>query len=144
MPSSKVGTKNDEFTLNIDLAPTILKAAGIDPPEAMQGKDFADLYLKENTPWRKEFFYEWPDPFNQKDWLPAAQALVRKDYKYIYWPQHDYHQLFHLKEDPMEMNDLRHNSSVSSLLDEMKSRFGILRAAAAGNLTDSNSIISPV
>jgi len=44
----------------------------------------------------------------------------------------------------MEMNDLRQNSSVSSLLAEMKSRFGILREAAAGNLTDSNAIISPV
>lgn len=61
MPSEVRGTTNDDFTLNIDLAPTILSAAGIPVPDFMQGRDISDLYLKkeeERLPWRKEFFYE--------------------------------------------------------------------------------------
>mmetsp|Transcript_31540 Transcript_31540/g.48386 ORF Transcript_31540/g.48386 Transcript_31540/m.48386 type:complete len:590 (-) Transcript_31540:12-1781(-) len=137
MPDSKRGGNNDDFTLNIDLAPTMLKAAGVEPPESMQGQDFADLYLKENTPWRKEFYYEWPDPFKQPTWIPAAEALVRKDYKYIYWPQHKYHQIYDMVNDPLELHDLRNDSSVSDVFSEMKSRFLVLKAEAAGIPTNS-------
>ena len=45
MPSNKKGTTNDDFTLSVDLAPTILAAAGIEAPKRMQGRDIADLYL---------------------------------------------------------------------------------------------------
>ena len=43
-PSHK-NTTNDDFTLNIDLAPTILHAAGIAAPPTMQGKNIAQHYL---------------------------------------------------------------------------------------------------
>ena len=56
------GTFNEEFTLNIDLAPTILSAAGISVPDRMQGNDMAELYLNPSgsiaQTWRKDFFYE--------------------------------------------------------------------------------------
>ena len=72
MPKEKVGTLDDSFTLNIDLAETILGAAGIKPPDVMQGRDISDLYLRTNEkndyhnsasvhkePWRKDFFYDF-------------------------------------------------------------------------------------
>ena len=37
MKKDLIGTRNDAMTLSIDLAPTMLKAAGISPPERMQG-----------------------------------------------------------------------------------------------------------
>jgi len=62
MPDEVRGTSNDEFTLNIDLAPTILSAAGISVPDRMQGSDMAELYLNPDgevaQSWRKDFFYE--------------------------------------------------------------------------------------
>ena len=36
------------------------------------------------TKWRTEFFYEHPMHTN-RDYIPASEALVRKDYKYFYW-----------------------------------------------------------
>lgn len=61
MADSVKGTTNDEFTLNIDLAPTILKAAGVPVPEKMHGRDMSELYLSpDRTDWRTEFFYEHP------------------------------------------------------------------------------------
>lgn len=78
MADSIKGTTNDEFTLNIDLAPTILRAAGIPIPDKMHGRDMSELYLSpDRTDWRKEFFYEHPI-ISTKNYVPASEALVRK------------------------------------------------------------------
>lgn len=79
MPKKKRGTVNDDFTLNIDLAETILGAAGLEAPKEMQGRDIADLYLEKprsTGPWREEFYYEFPQIMGQ---IPPSIALVRKD-----------------------------------------------------------------
>lgn len=130
MDAAKRGTTNDEFTLNVDLAPTILRFAGFEPPDVMQGRDMSELYLKENiTDWRKEFFYEHPN-VRDKDFIPASQALVRKDWKYFYWPEFDREQLFHIAEDPSEQNDLAADPKHADKLAEMRARFKELKEAA--------------
>jgi arylsulfatase len=106
MPTELVGTTNDEFTLNIDLAPTIISAVGGTVPDVMQGRDMAQLYLDAaNTIpiWRKEFLYEFHDTNPN---IPNSLALVNKEYKLIYWDDFNYTQLFHLTKDPYEENDL--------------------------------------
>lgn len=64
MSKDMIGTRNDDFTLSIDLAPTMLAAAGIDIPDRMQGTDMSVLYTKghsrKKVEWRKSFFYEYP------------------------------------------------------------------------------------
>ena len=55
LPKSKRGIVNDDYVLSIDLAPTILKAAGVEVPSTMQGRDFSDLYLKQDVDWRTEW-----------------------------------------------------------------------------------------
>jgi arylsulfatase len=45
MPKHRHGTTSDAWTLNVDLAPTILGAANIEPASFMQGRDISDLYL---------------------------------------------------------------------------------------------------
>ncbi len=47
---AKHGETNDDFTLNVDLAPTILATAGISPLPKMQGHDIAPLYLADKKP----------------------------------------------------------------------------------------------
>lgn len=120
LPESQRGQVNTEFTLNIDLAPTILAAAGIPIPASMQGRDMSTLYLGENTQaaaasWRKEFFYEWipglltPDIRPGKiTHIPAVFGLIGKVYKYFVYPQaHNYRQLFHVGgDDPFEEHDI--------------------------------------
>jgi arylsulfatase len=66
MPKEKRNTLDDSFTLNIDLVPTILGAAGVTAPPGMQGSDISLLYRqppstgKESSSWREEFYYEFP------------------------------------------------------------------------------------
>ena len=133
MPSSMKGTTNEEFTLSVDLAPTILATAGIEAPERMQGRDIGDLYLpivdEKPAPWRTEFFYEHPTLRN-KDFIPASQALVRKDWKYMFWPEDEVEQLFDLKKDPREERDLVSDPAHAKQLAEMRRRFKELKEAA--------------
>ncbi|MEM9021493.1 MAG: sulfatase [Planctomycetota bacterium] len=135
MDGSHHGTTNAEFTLSVDLMPTILNAVGIDVPEGVQGRDIADLYLvgpagtAPQVPWRTEFFYEHPT-LRDKDFIPASQALVRKDFKYMYWPEDDVEQLFDLVNDPIEENDLAASPQYAEKLEEMRERFNELKEAA--------------
>ncbi|MGE9267680.1 MAG: sulfatase family protein [Verrucomicrobiales bacterium] len=124
------GELREEMTLNVDLAPTILVATDSPVPAGMQGRDLAPLYLAEApSDWRKEFFYEHPI-IRDVDFIPASQALVRGDWKYFYWPDHEVEQLFDLRNDPREENDLAGKKEHAAKLAEMRQRFQELRTAA--------------
>jgi len=126
----KKGSTHEAITLNVDLAPTILTAAGIPVPDVMQGRDIAPLYLAAGPlSWRTEFFYEHPK-LRSDDFIPASEALVRTDWKYMFWPKHGYEQLFDLTNDPREENDLAGDPSHAARLNEMRTRFQQLSAQA--------------
>ena len=94
------------LALNIDVAPTILAAAGVAVPEAMQGRDLGPLYLSRTPPaWRDEFFYEHPT-ITSRERIPSSQGVIRQDWKYVDWPEFQYEQLFDLKKDPQEFRNL--------------------------------------
>jgi arylsulfatase A-like enzyme len=127
---AKQGGTRDHLVLNTDIAPTILAAAGIDPPARMQGTDIAPLYLSTTPPaWREEFFYEHA-VIKNPGFIPASQALVRKDWKYFYWPDHDFEQLFHIAHDPHEEHDLARDPTHHKKLQELRTRFHQAKAQA--------------
>jgi arylsulfatase len=134
MPTSVRNTTNDEFTLNIDLAETILGAANLPPHPRMQGRDIADLYLPERRnnletkPWREEFYYEFPGQASLNI-IPAANALVRKDFKLFHYPEWKTWQLFNLKDDPLEEVDLIEDPKYAAVVAEMKTRYAELQAS---------------
>jgi arylsulfatase A-like enzyme len=130
LPAEKRGVTRDEFALNVDIAPTLLAAAGLPAPERMQGKDLAPLYLAaEPPPWRQEFFYEHA-VIRDVNFIPASQALVTKEWKYFYWPDFKKEQLFHLAADPGEQNDLAAEPAQAERLAAMRRQFRALRDAA--------------
>ena len=100
------GATRDQLALNIDIAPTVIAAAGLPVPGVMQGLDLSPLYLKSAPPaWRDEFFYEHPT-ITSRDRIPASKGVVRRDWKYVYWPEFDAEQLFDLRRDPQEIRNL--------------------------------------
>lgn len=125
------GSVMDQFTLNVDLAPTILSAANVTPPRRMQGRDISQLYRSE-TPvsWREEFFYEHPI-VNNTSFIPSSQALVRRDWKYIYWPDFDAEELYHLAQDPHEEYNRINDPEVKTTLQELRERFAERKREAA-------------
>ncbi len=134
MPKDKVGTVDDNFTLNVDLAETILGAAGLKPHERMQGRDISDLYLQnrnegdedgptalERKPWRDEFFYEF-DYVDDERYIPSSRAVVQKKWKYIDFYNHGHEQLFDLEEDPLEFTDVKDDVKNSAIVAEMREK----------------------
>ncbi|WP_414660329.1 sulfatase family protein [Horticoccus sp. 23ND18S-11] len=130
LPADRRGRTDDAFTLNVDLAPTFLAAAGIKAPPRMQGRDLSPLYLAARKPdWRTEFFYEHAT-IRSIDFIPSSKALVRKDVKYLYWPDFKHEELFDLKADPEETENLAGKPENAARLAELRARFAELKQAA--------------
>ena len=130
MPAALRGQTNDDFTLNVDLAPTFLAAAGIAAPARMQGRALSSLYLASTAPaWRTEFFYEHATIKNIH-FIPSSEALVRKEVKYLYWPDFQHEELFDLTADRAETHNLAAAPNQAKTLASLRSRFAELKAAA--------------
>jgi arylsulfatase A-like enzyme len=133
MRSASRGSTNDAITLNVDLAPTILAAAGVAPPAGMQGRDVSALYLapagSARAPWRTEFLYEHPT-IRSKDFIPASEALVTRGWKFIVWPEFGVEQLFDLRNDPLEERDGVSDPANRARVEEMRTRLDTMRREA--------------
>lgn len=130
LPAARRGRIGDDFVLNVDLAPTLLGAAGVAAPVRMQGRDVAPLYLAEQKPaWRAEFFYEHAT-IRSRDFIPASEALVRKDFKYLLWPEFKHEELFDLKADPREERNRAGDPAYAATLAALRTRFAELKTQA--------------
>jgi len=126
LPSALRGTRRDQMVLNIDFAPTMLALAGVSIPGRMQGRDFGPLLRGESIPWRSEWFYE--HTYNTKPpRRPIAKSVgVRTQrWKYIRYTEPDppYEQLFDLRNDPVEQQNLAALSEHAGVLADMRSRW---------------------
>ena len=62
--------------------------------------------------------------------IPSSQALVRKDEKYVFWPDFNYEEFFDLKADPTETNNLVSSPARAAKVTEMRTRFAELKERA--------------
>ena len=126
LPEARRGITRDEFALNVDIAPTILEASSIKAPTTMQGRDLSPLYRSEQKPtWRSEFLYEFAAS-RKGAIISGSRAVVQKDWKYFYWPDHNVEQLFHVAADPFEQHDLANHPEHAKRLTEMRERMAML------------------
>lgn len=133
MPEAARGGTNDSFVLNVDIAPTLLAAAGVSAPATMQGRDFSPLYLGksggEAPAWRSDFLHEH-DVISNKNRIPSSRSVVSRDWKYTEWPDWGHEQLFDLKADPSELRNLAGDAASAGILERMRVRLRELLAAA--------------
>ncbi len=78
MPGQTRSEKNDRFISFIDLAPSMLSLAGIEPPAYLQGTSFLGRFRSENDP---EYLFTASDRFDEC--YDRSRAVRNGRYKYI-------------------------------------------------------------
>ena len=98
------GRRARQMVLNIDLAPSLLEAAGVPIPGNMEGQSFLPILKNADSPGRRAWLYEYfvDFPYN----TPDIRAVRTPDHIYI-----EYHgprppELYDLKQDSREKNNL--------------------------------------
>ncbi len=117
--------KAPQIALNIDIAPTILTMAGVTPPKTMQGVDLISL-LENKIPQRKDFFYQYYFLGGLR--LPREEGVITKDFKYMKYIEHNYEELFDIKHDPHETDNLANNPKYKMKLEELRIRYKELKS----------------
>ena len=74
----------------------------------------------------------------------TIRAVRTKDWKFIRYPQRNYSQLFNLKEDPLEINNLAANPSYNSKVAEMMELLEELHTSTNDTATLKPKIILPL
>lgn len=120
------GTRVNNLVQNIDFAPTFCQIAGIEPPEGFQGRSLKAIFDTPHKPWRTGIYYHYymyPNAFN----IPPHEGIRTKRYKLINFYRNDGYNLFDLKHDPKELNDLSKDPDYGSILEQMKTDLAALR-----------------
>jgi N-acetylglucosamine-6-sulfatase len=118
----KPGTKVTQMVQNIDIAPTLLAAAGVEQPKTakMDGRSFLPLLLGKSVHWRDhilyEYYWEWNFPAT-----PTVFAIRTERHKYIYYQGvWDHDGFYDLQTDPHERHNLINVPAYSEQIAAMK------------------------
>ncbi|MFP6586585.1 MAG: sulfatase, partial [Pirellulaceae bacterium] len=104
----KEGTVVDQVVANIDIAPTIMQAMGLQKPLHMDGESFLPLTQGTSIPWREYFLYVYYWEQNYPH-TPTHFSIRGNQYKYTtYYGLWDTDELFDIQADPLEQNNLIH------------------------------------
>ncbi|HEY3706575.1 MAG TPA: sulfatase [Terracidiphilus sp.] len=123
----KPGVNSEEMVLNLDIAPTLLDIAGVPVPSDMQGKSFLPLAEGRQVPWRKDWLYEYYEYPGFENVRPC-RGVRTGEYKLIhYFTEPQEWELYHVKSDPDEMNNLYGKPEFQQLTAQLKERMDALR-----------------
>ncbi|MBL8230156.1 MAG: sulfatase [Bryobacterales bacterium] len=116
----KAGRQIDGMALNIDIAPTMLDAAGLKPHAQMQGRSLMPLLEGKSRNWRKSILCEY---FMEQQFARVAswEAVRTERYKYIrYLDLKEMDELYDLQADPGEMKNLINDAGSRATLENLK------------------------
>ncbi len=128
----KQGSKSDEMVQNLDFAQTFLEAAGITPPEDMQGESLIPLLKGNSESWDREavyyHYYEYPGAHMVK----RHYGIVTIDYKMAhFYDDIDEWELYDRKKDTLELTNVYSDPNYSEIvkklhkeLDELRVKYG--------------------
>ena len=128
----KPGTRIDSLVQNIDLAPTLLTAAGVPVPKEVQGLPLEPV-LGGTTPadWRKDILYTYYDggtPQARGEYNMPRHMGVRDDrYKLISFYDYDAWEFYDLKIDPNELHNVYDKPEYAKEVARLKGRLAALK-----------------
>ena len=113
--------------LNIDVAPTLLHLAGVPVPSWMHGRSWLPLIEGESAAWREAFLYEYYE-YPAVHCARKNRGVRTNQWKLIhFWEQPEEWELYDLKADPDETNNLASRPAQAERIRELKSMLSNLR-----------------
>lgn len=150
--AAKSGRRETALVSSVDMAPTIVSLAGLQPPASMQGRDLSAVLAQtqDMSTWRETVFME--NLFLQKLIGPSKKAggdlasskLVQRNesyrthgirsgkWKYFVYYEHDpvIEELYDLSTDPLEQNNLASAPEQAETLRKFRARTKEMHEAA--------------
>ena len=112
---------------NLDIAPTMLEMAGLQPPADMQGESLVPLLNEENPQnWRKSFYYHYYE-FPGRNSVRRHYGIRSERYKLVHFYNIDEWELYDLEQDPDEVQNLYHDSDYTEVRAELTAELAQLR-----------------
>jgi arylsulfatase A-like enzyme len=103
--------RRDALVYLLDIFPTLCELNALDAPKNLDGKSLAGVLAGKEAKVRDSLY------FNYKN---LQRAAYKDDWKLICYPQINHQQLFNLKDDPDEMNNLAADSQQAQRIANLK------------------------
>jgi arylsulfatase A-like enzyme len=130
-PGAKSKVRINNMMLNIDIPLGILELAQIEAPEDMQGKSFLPLLFDaKNQEWRDDMYYHYYESREDSPLPVMRHCGIRTErYKLIcfYTDKSEHWELYDLKLDPKEMDNLIRQEKFQDLIVKLKARMAELQ-----------------
>jgi arylsulfatase A-like enzyme len=120
------GEKREALVYLHDLFPTLCDLSGLDIPESIQTKNIAPLIRDKDLSVRESMHFAYhsykSDKYKNEPQLGAHRAVRKGDYKLIISKMGSvtHKQLFNLKDDPFELNNLIDDTGLQSILVDLE------------------------
>jgi len=100
------GTINSTITINTDIYPTVLDAAGLpqQPDQHLDGISMTDTFSGKTLPFDRTFY--WAYPYDHSLGHKASIAIRKGSYKLIHWLENGDTELYNVETDLSESSDL--------------------------------------
>ncbi len=122
------GSRSEALIQNIDYAPTFLEIAGVEVPEAVQGRSLLPVLKasgKAPEDWREGLYYFYSGEHTHR--VAAHDGVCNDRYKLMYFPGDKSWNLFDLEKDPQEMKSVHDDPAHADVLERMKKLYSDLR-----------------
>jgi arylsulfatase A-like enzyme len=127
-PKQNKNTKISSLVKGIDLAPTILRYAGIEIPNEFRGNDLLSALENDNKRESGGWCYSETSQYGLKwPYNKFAFSYTSEKYKYICVPLEEHEELYDLEADPHETNNIAttYNDEISNIRRNVKEYFNI-------------------
>ena len=114
----KPGTVSNDLVMNLDIAPTMLDAAGVAIPKDEQGKSMLPLFTDKNAKGRDAIYYHYYE--NGEHSVSPHFGIRTERYKLVrFYKRVNSWELYDLKKDPNEMNNLYGQKKYKKITDKL-------------------------
>ena len=123
----KPGTVSKDLVMNLDIAPTLLEAAGTAVPRDIQGESFLPLLTNKDAKGREAIFYHYYE--NGEHAVSPHFGVRTHRYKLIrFYKRVESWELYDLKKDPQETDNLFGQKKYRKVAAELRSKLTALVA----------------